>query len=259
VRAYPEPPHNIKPWQLPRSYRLACDWKRAQTGEERDAVLAFALHLHFRERQQSEHPAYEDGNETFLTVKWMKTLLGEIGAHKRGEKAARRAIAFLCESGVLEDTGRVMKTKRSAQAIARAEKFQRMNGKCGGSIATEGGRTGQPTRLHSYWWRVFRVSERVLPSALAEIWTRTSRGQRSRSAREICQEEISEPRRRSRPPPGSVQWVFAALGAAMSGCVSPARTGREREGERNVAWGTFQVANVSSRGRLARLLARRPW
>ena len=168
-----------------------------------------------------------------------------------------RAIAFLCESGVLEDTGRVIKPKRSVQAVARAEKFQRMNGKRGSSVATEGGRTAQPTRFRSYWWRVFRVSERVLPRPLGEVWRRTSRGSRSLSARE-SQEEISEPRRRSRPNPGSVQWVFA-LGAAMSGRVSPARTGREREGERNVAWGTFQVANVSSRGRLARLLARRPW
>lgn len=211
MRAYPEPPHNIKPWQLLRSYRLACDWKRAQTGEERDAVLAFALHLHFRERQQSEHPAYEDGNETILTVKWMKTLLGEIGAHKRGEKAAWRAIAFLCESDVLEDTGRVMKPKRSVQAVARAEKFQRMNGKRGSSVATEGGRTAQPTRFRSYWWRVFRVSERVLPRPWGEVWRRTSRGSRSLSARE-SQEEISEPRRRSRPNPGSVQWVFAHSG-----------------------------------------------
>jgi hypothetical protein len=145
-------------------------------------------------------------------VKWMKTLLGEIGAHKRGEKAARRAIAFLCESGVLEDTGQVMKPKRSVQAVARAEKFQRMNGKRGSSLATEGGRTAQPTRFRSYWWRVFRVSERVLRRPVGEVCRRTSRDSRSLSAREVCQEEISEPRRRSRPNPGSVQWAFLHSG-----------------------------------------------
>jgi hypothetical protein len=188
----------------------------------------------------------------------MKTLLGEIGAHKRGEKAAWRAIAFLCESGVLEDTGRVMKPKRSVQAVARAEKFQRMNGKRGSSVATEGGRTAQPTRFRWYWWRVFRVSERVLPRPLGEVWKRTSRGSRSLSARE-SQEEISEAAPPLAPESGLPSVGLRALGAAMSGRVSPARTGREREGERNVAGGTFQVANVSSRGRLARLLARRPW
>ena len=211
-KASPRRPPNIKPWQLLRSYRLADDWKRARSGEEQAAVLALALHLHFREHQQSEHPAYEDGKEIILTNKWMRGLLREVGAKKRGEKAARRAIRFLTESGVLEDTGRTVWPKRSAQGIARAEKFHRMNGKRGNSIATEGGRTGQPTRLHSYWWRVFRVSERVLPSALAEIWRRTSRGQRSLSAREVCQEEISKPRRRSSPHPGSVRWAFRHSG-----------------------------------------------
>jgi hypothetical protein len=137
-------PPNIKPWQLLRSYRLTDAWKRAGSGEERAAVLALALHLHFREHQQSDHPAYEDGKEIILTNKWMRGLLREVGAENRGEKAARRAIRFLTESGVLEDTGRTMKPKRSAQAIARAEKFQRMNSKRGGSIATEGGARANP-------------------------------------------------------------------------------------------------------------------
>jgi hypothetical protein len=205
MKASPELPRNIKPWQLLRRYRLAGDWKRARGREERDAICAFALHLHFREHQQSEHPAYEDGRETILTNKWMRALLREVGAKNRGEKAARRAIRLLTESGALEDTGRTMKPKRSDQAIARAEKFQRMNGKRGGSIATTGGRTGQPTRLHSYWWRVFRISERVLPGALAAVWRRTARDPRSLSAPEVCQEEILKLRRRSSPNPGSVQ------------------------------------------------------
>ena len=104
-------------------------------------MLGFALHLHFREHQD-EHPAYENGNETILTPKWMKGLLREVGARKRGEKAARRAIRFLIESGVIEDTGRTMKPKRSAQAIARAEKFQKRQGQRAPSSApTDGGRT----------------------------------------------------------------------------------------------------------------------
>lgn len=68
------PPH-IKPWQLLHSYRLTDDWKHAGSGEER----ALALHLHFREHQQTEHPAYEDGTEIILTNKWMRGLLREAG------------------------------------------------------------------------------------------------------------------------------------------------------------------------------------
>ena len=221
-------PPNIKPWQLLRSYRLTDAWKRAGSGEERAAVLALALHLHFREHQQSDHPAYEDGKEIILTNKWMRGLLREVGAENRGEKAARRAIRFLTESGVLEDTGRTMKPKRSAQAIARAEKFQRMNSKRGGSIATEGGRTGEPTRFHSYWWRVFRVSERVLPGALAEIWRRTSRGQRFLSAREVCQEEISKPRRPSSPIRAPFGGPFGAPGLHERACLTSEHEYRAR-------------------------------
>ena len=212
MKVAPRLPNRYERRQMLRRYRLSGDWKRAR-GEECDAVLGFALHLHFREHQD-EHPAYENGNETILTPKWMKGLLREMGARKRGEKAARRAIRFLIESGVIEDTGRTMKPKRSAQAIARAEKFQKRQGQRAPSSApTDGGRTAQPTRLHSYWWRVLRIAPRVLPRALAAVLGKApARDQRSLSAREVCQEEISSPRRRSRPNPGSVRWALSHSG-----------------------------------------------
>jgi hypothetical protein len=205
-------PRNIKLGQIRRTVGLLPpeEW-RTLDQDGRAAVDALSLQIWFRGRQK-EHAAFEDEDCVFLTVGWMQQLLRAAGARKTGEKAAAAAIALLEERRLMVDTGKTKKPKRRSESIARAEKFQRT-----GAIAREGGKDAQPTSQRSYWWRVFRVPAltRVLASipfgaywGLEDIPHRTA----CLSALLRCQGVISGPRRRSRPNPGSVQWVFAHSG-----------------------------------------------
>jgi hypothetical protein len=210
----PELPRNVKLGQVRRSVALHApeEW-RGLDEDGRAAVDALSLHIWWRARQD-EHEAFEGEEDdcVFLTVPWMQGLLRAVGARKTGEKAAAGAIALLKERGHIEDTGKTKKPRRSSERIARAEKFQ-----TAGPVAREGGKDAQPTSLHSYWWRVFRVP------ALARVrhsiprgayWQLPDRPQHSASLSAFLRRQglISVPRRRSRPNPGSVQWVFAHSG-----------------------------------------------
>ena len=173
---------------------------------------ALSLHVWWRARQD-EHEAFEgeENDCVFLTVRWMQGLLRGVGARRTGEKAARDAIALLEKRGHIEDTGKTKKPRRSSERIARAEKFQ-----AAGPVAGEGGKDA-PASLRSYWWRVFRVP--VLTRVRASIprgayWQAGDGPQHSASLSAFLRRQglISVPRRRSRPNPGSVQWVFAHSG-----------------------------------------------
>ena len=192
-------------------------WAR-RSGDERDAVLAFVVYLWFREHQE-EHPAFEKEDCVFITGGWMRECLRAAGVRRHGVKAGYAARKHLIQSGLLVDTGRAKKPARSAQANARAEKFQKI-----GDRPAEGGRSAQPTRLRSYWWPTYRVPalarhvarltlEALAPTtSLASVLRATARDQRSLSARGESQGLISRRRRRSRPNPGSVQWDFLDSG-----------------------------------------------
>jgi hypothetical protein len=127
----------------------------------------------------------------------MSGLLRAIGARKKGLKAAAKAIAELERLGVIEDTGRVKKQARSAERILRAEHFQpRPRGGGEKQVSSEGGYDAQPTSLHAYWWRVFRVP------ALAR-------------ARERFSPQgglVNTPKGQKNANRGSVQWAFAHSG-----------------------------------------------
>jgi hypothetical protein len=210
----PTLPRNVKLAQVRRSVTLlpADDWRRLEE-DGRAAVDALSLHIWLRARQE-EHPAFEAEGEdcVFLTVGWMQGLLQAVGARKTGEEAARAAIASLEERGAIIDTGRTKKPRRAADRIARAEKFQKQ-----GPVTQEGGKEAQPSRLRSFWWRVFLVP------ALAKVRAAIPRGAYGRledvpqhlaslSAFLRRQGLIPRPWRRSQPNPGSVQWVFANSG-----------------------------------------------
>jgi hypothetical protein len=192
---------------------LSPDEWRGLEEDGRAAVDALSLHVWWRARQD-EHEAFEGEEDecVFLTVRWMQGLLRAVGARKTGEKAAAAAIAFLKQRGLLVDTGRTKKPRRSSERVARAEKFQ-----TAGPVAGEGGKDAQPTSLRSYWWRVFRVP------ALARVRASIPRGaywqlgdgpQHSASLSAFLRRQglISVPRRLSCPNPGSIQWVFAHSG-----------------------------------------------
>ena len=120
--------------------------------DQRDAVNALAAHLLSRFEQDRFEPLDGDGC-TFLTVGYMQRRLREVGAHCTGEKAAAKALRWLCENGILENTQRVKKPRRRENREAAREKF----GRGAGMARGEGGRDSQPSFHHSYWWRVFRV------------------------------------------------------------------------------------------------------
>jgi hypothetical protein len=209
----PELPPNIKLGQLRRTVGLlpSDEW-RGLNESEREAVDALRLHICLRGRQ-TEHPALEGEDCVFLTVRWVQALLRATGARRTGEKTAAAAISFLEERGLIVDTGRTKKPRRAAGSIARAEKFQKR-----GAIAHEGGKETQPSLHRCYWWRVFRVPaltevrDAVRPLGAYGRVQDLPQHLASLSAFLCRQGLISVPRRRSRPNPGSVQWVFAHSG-----------------------------------------------
>jgi hypothetical protein len=150
----PELPPNIKLGQIRCTIGLLApeEWRRLDE-DGRAAVDALSLHVWWRARQD-EHEAFEGEEDdcVFLTVPWMQGLLRAVGARKTGEKTAAAAIAFLKQRGLIVDTGKTKKPRRSSERVAKAEKFQ-----AAGPVAREGGKDAQPTSLRSYWWRVFRV------------------------------------------------------------------------------------------------------
>jgi hypothetical protein len=210
----PELPPNIKLGQIRCTIGLLApeEWRRLDE-DGRAAVDALSLHVWWRARQD-EHEAFEGEEDdcVFLTVPWMQGLLRAVGARKTGEKTAAAAIAFLKQRGLIVDTGKTKKPRRSSERVAKAEKFQ-----AAGPVAREGGKDAQPTSLRSYWWRVFRVP--ALTRARTSIptgayWQLPDGPQHSASLSAFLRRQgpISVPRRRSRPNPGSVQWVFALSG-----------------------------------------------
>jgi hypothetical protein len=206
-------PPNIKVAQLRRTVDLLTpdEW-RGLSEDARAAVDALSLHIWFRCRQ-TEHSAFEGEDSVFLTVRWMQRLLRTVEARKTGEKAAAAAISLLEQRGLIVDTGKTKKPRRPAEGIARAEKFQ-----TSGPIGPEGGKQGQPSHFHSYWWRVFRVPaltrirRALTPSGAYARFEGVPRHLASLSAFLRRQGLISRPRRRSRPNPGSAQWAFLHSG-----------------------------------------------
>jgi hypothetical protein len=207
-----ELPRNVKLGQVRRTVGIVtpCDWNKLSR-DEREAVDALALHVWWRCRQTGR-PALEGEDCVFLTVRHVQRLLRAIGAGKTGEKAAAAALATMQERGWIEDTGTTKKPRRSDRSRSRAERY-------GDPAGPEGGKKAQPSTQPSYWWRVFRVPLLTAVVAGSRPW----RGAYARfhavphhlaslSALLKRQGLISRPRRRSRPNPGSVQWVFLQSG-----------------------------------------------
>src|SRR5215203_6918419 len=151
--------------------------------------------------------------ETILTDKWMRGLLREVGAPRKGWKAAAAAIKWLQEYGLIEDTGRVLKPRVPADRLDAREKFE------GVEPRARGGRDAPFDSRHSYWWRVFRIVPIArLLSAYKRMqgayghFTELPHSSASLSALLRRQGLISRPSRRSSPNRGSVQWVFLHSG-----------------------------------------------
>ena len=93
------------------------EWRRLGE-DQRAAVDALSVHIHWRARQQ-RHPAFDEGDLTFLSVGWVRELLRVAGARKTGARVAAAAIAYLESSGLIEDTGRVKTPRRRPRARAK--------------------------------------------------------------------------------------------------------------------------------------------
>jgi hypothetical protein len=209
----PEIPRNLKRGQIRRTAGIVTQRESSSlTRDEQDAVDALSWQIVCRCRQK-RHPALEGEDCIFLTVRHVQRLLRAIGAAKTGEKAAAEAIATMQAKGWIEDTGETKKPRRGEQSMAKATRFQPQ-----GEVELEGGKDSQPTLRRSYWWRIFRVP--ALSRAIKALKPLGAYGQlpdvpqriASLSAFLIRQGLISRPKRRSRPNPGSVQWVFAHSG-----------------------------------------------
>jgi len=204
-------PPNIKLGQLRRTVAIVSqdEWI-SLTRAERDAADALTLHV-WKRAHVSRHPAF-DGDETFLTNRYVQRLLKAVNARNTGEKAARSALAVMQNHGWLVDTGRVKKPRCSPASIERAERFHH------GAVNDEGGRYAQPGIQRSYWWRVFRVTAltAVMKAARPQGTYSTHQAEPHFTASLLAflrrQGLFSKPKRRSRPNPGSVQWSFAHSG-----------------------------------------------
>jgi hypothetical protein len=195
----PEFPKNLKLGQVRRTAGIVTqsEWSKLSR-DEQDAADALSWHVVWRCRQK-RHPALEGEDCIFLSDGWVQGLLRAVGARKTGEKAAAAAIRTMQARGWIEDTGRTKKPGR-------------------GERSAEGGKDSQPTNQRSYWWRVFRVP--AISQAIKSLkptgayWQPQSAPRRvaSLSAFLTRQGLISRPKRRARPNPGSVQWVFAHSG-----------------------------------------------
>jgi hypothetical protein len=186
---------------------------------ERERAAVAALEHHLALRIESEHEPLDidaDGySVTFLTVKRMQRCLRATGKW-RGEHFARECLnEILPRLGLIEDTGEVKKPEiTDEQKKLRRKHF--------GDGATSGGRDAQPSILHSYWWRMYRLP--TLPRLIVShfgVWLSDADGQTLRSGRKRgaflsalhrSQELQFAPRRRSGFSPGSVQWAFAHSG-----------------------------------------------
>jgi hypothetical protein len=205
----PELPRSLKLGQVRRTAGIVTqsEWARLSR-DEQEAADALAWHVVWRCRQE-RHPALEGDDCIFLTVRHVQRLLRAVGAANTGEKAAAVAIATMQAKGWVEDTGETKKPRRGERSTAKAGKFQPH-----GEVELEGGKDGQPTIHRSYWWRIFRVP--ALSGVIKALKPLGAYGQlsdvpqavASLSAFLIRQGLISRPKRRSRPNPGSVQWVF---------------------------------------------------
>jgi hypothetical protein len=194
-------PKNLKLGQVRRTAGIVTrsEWK-ALTRDEQDAVDALSWQIVWRCRQK-RHPALEGEDCIFLTVRHVQRLLRAIRARKTGEKAAAAAIAAMQSKGWIVDTGRTKKPTRVTDLES-----------------TEGGKDSQPDIQHAYWWRVFRVP--AISQAIKAIKPLGAYWQSRRAPRRVAslsaflkrQGLISSSRCRSRPNPGSVQWVFAHSG-----------------------------------------------
>ena len=209
----PTLPPNVTVGQVRRTVGLTTpeEW-RTLSEDQRAAVDALSVHVHWRARQQ-RHPAFDGDDETFLTVGWMRGLLRVVGARKTSDRVAAAAIGYLESSGLIVDTGRVKTPRRRPDNGETVEPFQRW----GRETMVE---RAAPSLLgRSYWWRVFRVPaltkarEAVLPkTAYTRTPGRPLTPVGSLSAFLSRQGLIPRPRRRSRPNPGSVQWAFLDSG-----------------------------------------------
>ena len=169
-----------------------------------------AAHLLSRFKQD-EFERFDDDGRTFLTTGYMQRRLREVGARCTGEKAAALALRWLCESGVIEDTGEVKKPRRRANRMAAREKF----GRGDDAESGEGGRDAQPSPARSYWWKVYRVvplsavlrTYKALQGAYARL-LEVPQHLASLSAWAINQGLISRRRGRKGAHPGSPRYGF---------------------------------------------------
>jgi hypothetical protein len=86
---YPALPPNRTPGQLRQTVGIVGreEWQKLRN-DERDAANALSLHVWWRCRQE-KHPALEGEDCVFLSDKWVKRLLTEVRARKRGESRGR--------------------------------------------------------------------------------------------------------------------------------------------------------------------------
>jgi hypothetical protein len=176
---------------------------------ERDRIAVEMLEHHLWLRQHRPEQSLEllpgGGVGVFLTIKYVRRLLREIGACWTGRDYAAEILnEILPRLGLIEYTGQVKKPRVEDNSF---------------TTRAEGGRHAQPNEQHAFWWRIFRLStldKIVQPTGAypAHPGNPTPRRPGTASLLRLlkCQGLIRGRKPRGSFAPGSVQAAFWATG-----------------------------------------------
>ena len=156
----PALPRNLTVGQVRHTVRLLPreEWRRLGE-DQRAAIDALAVHIHWRARQQ-HHPAFDEDDETFLTVGCMRELLPVVGARKTGDRVAAAAILLPTELRADRGHGPGENAAPASRPWRNGQPFQRWSREAALERAA-------PSLLgSSYWWRVFRIPALTKPATL---------------------------------------------------------------------------------------------
>jgi hypothetical protein len=167
-----------------------------------------ALEHHLWRRGQRDNLSFEvldRGLGVFLTIAYMQKLLRAVRSPKTGQHYAAECLnTILPRLGLIEDSGLVKLPVNESHRVERAS----------------GGRAAQNTALHSFWWRIFRLS--TLSAILSQPGAYPSKPGHGRApgvaltasllALLGCQGLVRKPSRSQKFRYGSVQAAFQATG-----------------------------------------------
>jgi hypothetical protein len=205
-------PRNVKLGQVRRTVGLLdpAGWKQLPE-DGRAAVDALTLHVWWRARP-TEHPAFEEDDRVPNRRLDAAAAAGGGGTQDGGEGRSGRDRSPPTNR-FDRGHGEVKKPRVPPGRVAREKRRRKTE-----AVQTEGGRFGQQTLGRSYWWRVYRVpalsmvmQARVPAGAYAHV---PDLPQHLASLSSLLRRQglIPSGWRRTRPNPGSVQWVFLHAG-----------------------------------------------